>query len=102
MEGTCSSTPSSLGTKRVACPFGNRRCTGGAFVRAAAKSASRSGTAAKCELCRTTEWWGPQTVRGSRHGPSTIQFNAYWLTRWEVGPLMPRYRAFCALTSAPL
>ena len=56
-----------------------------------------SGTAAKCELCRTTQWLGPPTLRGSRRRTSTIQFNTCWLSRWEVGPLMPRYRASCAL-----
>ena len=77
MEGTCGlSTPSSLGTKRVACSFGNKRCTGGAFAWAATKSGSSSGTDAKCELCCTTQWWGPPIVRGSRRSPSKIQFNA--------------------------
>ena len=28
--------------------------------------------------------------------PLTIQLSACWLTRCEVGPLMPRYRASCA------
>ena len=61
MEDTCGSrTPSSLGTKRVACSFGNRRRTGGAFAWAAAKSGPSSGTATKCKLCRNTQWWGPQ------------------------------------------
>ena len=70
MEGTCgSSTPSSLGTKRVVCSLGNGTCTGGAFAWAAAKSGSSSGTAAKCELCRTTQWWGPPILRGDRRSP---------------------------------
>ena len=98
MVGTCgSSSPWSLGTKRVACSLGNRRCIGGAFASAAAKYGSSSGTPAKCELCLTTQLCGPPILRGSRCGPSTIQFNACWLTRCEVGPLMPRYRASCAL-----
>ena len=91
MVGTCgSSSPSSLGTKRVASSLGNRRCIGGAFAWAAAKSGCSSGTAAKCELCLTTRWCGPLIMRGSRRSPSAIQFNACWLTRCEVGPLMPR------------
>ena len=97
MVGTCgSSSPSSLGTKRIACSLGNRRCTGGAFPWAVANSGSSSGTAAKCELCLTTQWCGPPILRGSR-SPSTIQFNACWLTKCEGGPLMPRWRASCAL-----
>ena len=60
---------------RVACSLGKRRGTGGAFVWAVAKSSSSNGTAAKCELCRTTLWWGPPTLRGSRHRPCTMQFN---------------------------
>ena len=98
MVGTCgSSSQSSLGTKRVACSLGNRRCIGGAFVWVVAKSGSSSRTAAKCELCLTTEWCGPPILRGSRCSPSTIEFNACWLTRCELGPLMPRYRASRAL-----
>ena len=91
MVGTWgSSSPSSLSTKSVACSLSNTRCTGGAFAWAAAKSGSSSGTAAKCELCLTTQWCGPPILCGSRRSPSTIQFNAWWLTRCEVGPLMPQ------------
>ena len=30
---------------------------------------SSSGSA-KCDLCRTTQWWGPPTLRGSQRSPS--------------------------------
>ena len=91
------SSPSSLGTKGVACSLRNRRCTGGAFAWAAAKSGSSSATAAKCELCLSTQWCGPPILRGSSRSPSTMQFNACWLTTCEGGPLRPGYRASCAL-----
>ena len=98
MDGTRgSSPPLSPGTKRMACSFGRTRWTGGAIARAAAESGASSGTAAKCELCLTTQWCGPPTRRGSRRSPSTIQLSACWLTRCDVGPLMPRYRASYAL-----
>ena len=61
MDGTRgSSSPLSPGTKRMACSFGRTRWTGGVIARAAADSGASSGTAAKCELCLTTQWCGPQ------------------------------------------
>ena len=77
--------------------FGQEEMNRGAIARAAAESGASSGTAAKCELCRTTQWCGPPTLRGSRRSPSTIQLSVCWLTRCEVGPLMPRYTASFAL-----
>ena len=63
MDGTRgSSSPLSPGTKRMACSFGRTRWTGGAIARAAAESGASSGTAAKCELCLTTQWCGPPTI----------------------------------------
>ena len=40
---------------------------------------------------------GPPTLRGSHRSPSSIQLSACWLTRCEVGPLIPRYRVSCTL-----
>ena len=87
MEGTRgSSSPSSPGTKRMACSLGRTRCTSGAIARAAAESGASSGTAAKCELCLTTQWCGPPTRRGSRRIPSTLTTH---LPTWRHCPGPP-------------
>ena len=57
------------------------------------KSNSWSGTAPTCELCHTTQSYTPSTLRGSLRRPSTTHFKAFFLTKSQVGPLMPWYTA---------